>query len=420
MPVFSYEAMDSRGRAVRGEVEAASPDDAGAKLRQQGLFPTNVKLKSAGPATAAAVKTDVESRSSFFLGRVSHKDLTVFTRQLATLLDAGLPIVRSLEILEGQMRRPLRLKYALRDIVDDVKAGATLSEAMSKFPRIFDTLYTNMIRAGEAGGVLVPILERLATFMEKSLRLRKRVKSALIYPIFVILFAGGVMFAIMKYVIPNFEKVFKDMGQGNMPQLTVMVLGVARFVQHHWYLIILAPVAVFAILKLIRLSEAGALALDRLKLSIPILGRIVAKSQTARFTRTLGTLVASGVPILDALDIIRDTTGNLVFSNVVAQVHENIRQGGTIAEQLGNSGVFDDIVVNMVQVGEETGELDKMLLRVADSYDEEVDNLVQGLVSLLEPAIIILMGVGVGFIVIALFLPLITLMTSLSKGGGAK
>ncbi len=416
MPVFSYEAMDARGRAVRGEVEAASPEDAGSRLRQQGMFPTSVRLKSAGPATAKAIKADAEKRSTFFMGRVSYGDLTVFTRQMATLLDAGLPVVRSLEILEGQMRKPLRLKLALKDIVDDVKAGATLSEAMAKFPSIFDTLYTNMIRAGEAGGVLVPILERLAVFMEKTVALRKKVLSALIYPAFVILMATGVLAAIMIYVIPSFEKVFVDLSDGgSMPMLTQLVLDTSRFMANRWYVLLAIPVVIFIIFKLIRRSESGALLLDRTQMWLPILGSVVIKSNIARFSRTLGTLISSGVPILDALDIIQQATGNKVFSNVIGQVHENIRQGGAIAEPLDQSPVFDDMVVNMVRVGEETGELDRMLLRIADSYDEEVDNVVQGLVSILEPLIIVVMGATVGTIVIALFLPLISLMNSLSE-----
>ncbi|GAB4156614.1 MAG: type II secretion system F family protein [Planctomycetota bacterium] len=415
MPVYNYDAVDARGRTIKGEVEADSREEAGAKLRQQGMFPTNVKLKSAGPATAMAIQQDTPKRGGFLLGGVGFKDLTVFTRQLATLLDAGLPVVRSLEILEGQMRKPLRLKYALQDIVEDVKAGATLSEAMAKFPSIFDSLYTNMIKAGEAGGVLVPILERLATFMEKSVKLRKRVISAMVYPAFVILIAGGVLAAIMIFVIPNFEKVFADLSGKALPMLTQTVLNVSRFMAAYWYLFLVVPFIFWGTFKLIRMSPAGSHALDRLNLWWPILGNIGVKSNISRFCRTLGTLIASGVPILDALEIIQAATGNQVFARVIAQVHDNIRQGGSVAEPLDSSPVFDDMVVNMVRVGEETGELDRMLLRIADSYDEEVDNLVAALVSILEPAIIVVLGLTVGTIVISLFLPLISLMNNLSS-----
>ncbi|MDZ7816824.1 MAG: type II secretion system F family protein [Planctomycetota bacterium] len=418
MAVFNYEAVDARGRSITGEIEANSREDASAKLRGQGMFPTNVKQVSAGPATASAVSTKTASRGKFVFGGVSYKDLTVFTRQLATLLDAGLPIVRSLEVLEGQMRKPLKLKYALQDIIEDVSAGATLSEAMQKFPKIFDSLYSNMIRAGEAGGVLVPILERLADYMEKNVALRKKVLSALIYPAFVITIAIGVLVAIMIFVIPNFEKVFKDLsGKESLPMLTESVLGVSRFMVNYWYMLIAIPFLIWIFFKLVRMSTTGARVLDRLNLWWPILGNVSVKSNISRFCRTLGTLVASGVPILDALEIIRSATANQIFSDLVGKVHDNIRQGGAIAEPLDNTPIFDDMVVNMIKVGEETGELDRMLLRIADVYDDEVDNLVSGLVSILEPLIIVFMGLTVGTIVISLFLPLISMMNSLSQSG---
>ncbi|MFA4987303.1 MAG: type II secretion system F family protein, partial [Candidatus Brocadiia bacterium] len=253
------------------------------------------------------------------------------------------------------------------------------------------------------------------------LKLRKRVLSALIYPTAVICVAIIIITGIMIFVIPNFEKVFKDIGGaggGNLPALTQFVLGVSRFVARNWFLIPLIPFALWGAYKLIRMNEGGALAFDKLTLMLPIFGGIAEKSNVARLARTLGTLIASGVPILEALDIIKAATANRVYAKVVLQIHENIRQGGAVAEPLANSGAFDDMVVNMVRVGEETGELDKMLLKIAESYDEEVDNLVQGFISLLEPLIIVVMGIAVGTIVIALFLPLITLMNQLSQKRG--
>ncbi len=346
-----------------------------------------------------------------FGGSVSFKQLTTFTTQLSTLQDAGLPIVRSIKILEGQCKAGL-LKRTLTLVAEDVESGATFSEALGKHPRIFDKLYVNMVKAGEAGGVLDTILRRLAEFMEKSQKLKKRIVGAAVYPVAVLSVAGLILAGIMIMVVPQFKKIFGDL-KVPLPAITEMLITGSDFLVYWWFLI---PIGVFAIIvayKMFTGHKTGKLIADKIFLSIPIFGDIIRKSSISRFTRTLGTLVSSGVPILEALAIVRNAIGNQIISNAIGAVHESIREGESIAEPLAQSGEFDDIVVNMIDVGEETGELDKMLIKIADTYDEEVDILVGSMISLLEPMLIIFMGLIIGFIVVALFVPLITLVQKL-------
>jgi type IV pilus assembly protein PilC len=365
------------------------------------------------------------------IGGVGQKQLTQFTRQLSTLMDAGLPILRSLRILE-QQQKPGLLRVALRNIGEDVEGGATLSEAMAKYPKVFDRLYTNMVAAGEAGGVLDVILQRLADFMEKAQKLKRKVIGAMIYPICVISFAMLIVTGIMYFVVPKFKTIFSDFG-AKLPGLTMLLLGMSDFMVGisrgpkgeeipmlipGWAFILIAPVFAFGFYKLIRAFKGGRYFMDVVKLKIPILGNILTKTAVARFTRTLGTLVAAGVPILEAITITKDTAGNEVYSRALSKVHDSIREGESFAAPLKATKVVDNIVVNMVDVGEETGDLDKMLMKVADNYDDEVETLVAGLVSLLEPVMVIVLGGIVGFIVIALFLPMVSLVNSLTSGGG--
>ncbi|MBN1490446.1 MAG: type II secretion system F family protein, partial [Phycisphaerae bacterium] len=341
-----------------------------------------------------------------------------FTRQLSTLQDAGLPVLRSLRILE-QQQKPGQLRLIIRGVADEVEGGATLSEAMAKQPKAFDRLYCNMVAAGESGGVLDIILQRLADFMEKAQRLKRKVIGAMIYPCVVIAFAVGIVSAIMIIVVPKFEEIFKDFGT-KLPAVTVMLITLSdwfiRGSPPGWVVIFLSPIAIVLLLKLMKKSHAGRYAVDLIKLKIPILGMILAKTAIARFTRTLGTLIAAGVPILEALTIAKDTVGNEVYARALGSVHDSIREGESFANPLRAARVCDPIVVNMIDVGEETGDLDKMLMKIADNYDEEVDTLVGGLVSLLEPIMVVVLGGIVGFIVIALFLPLVTLINSVSGG----
>ena len=408
MPAFAYEALDAQGRSVKGDVDARSENEAAEKIRRKGLFPTRVQAMAGGGKAAAAGGPAPGRTPKFVVGRVGQKALTQFTRQFATLMDAGLPIVRSLDILSNQQKSGL-LKGTLIQIREDVEGGSSLSESMSRHPKVFDRLFVNMIKAGEAGGVLDTILVRLAEFREKSLRLRNQVIKAMIYPAAVIVIAGSILFLIVAMVIPQFAEMFREM-EMDLPALTSILIGVTDVMRAWWFLFPAIPLGIWLAYKLIGMSPQGRYLVDKIKLHVPVFGIVTKKSSVSRFCRTLGTLIASGVPILEALTIIKGATGNAVVSNAVGEVHNSIREGDTIAEPLRHSGVFDDIVVNMIDVGEETGELDRMLIKVADNYDEEVDALVGGMMSLLEPFLIIGMGLMVGFIVIALFLPLIKLM----------
>lgn len=351
-----------------------------------------------------------------FLDRVDESELTRFTTQLSVLQDAGLPIVRCLKILEGQMR-PGLFKRTLMAVTEDVEAGSPLSEALGKHPSVFDGLYTNMVRAGEAGGVLDTILLRLAEFKEKSIRLRNRVKSAMIYPVVVISLASLILAGIVMFVIPKFEEIFKEIGTKGLelPALTVFMQDFSRWLTkgYGWvYIVAFLPV-LYVAYRLFRGTAGGRRTLDRVRLRAPVFGGIIRKSLVARFARTFGTLISSGVPILEALNIVRGAIDNVVVQSAIDRVRDSIREGEGIAAPLGASGVFDDIVVNMVDVGEETGELDKMLIKVADNYDEEVDNSVNGLVSILQPLLIVFLGGAVFVIVLSVFLPMLQLINTL-------
>jgi len=356
--------------------------------------------------------------------KVGDKPLTLFTSQLAILQDAGLPIVRCLKILEGQMKVGY-FKWVLANVRDEVESGSPLSDAMGKHPGVFDELYVNMVKAGEAGGVLDTILNRLAEFKEKAQRLRKRVVSASVYPIVVLFVATGILMFIMIFVVPKFEEVFRQIGKGELPAITQALQKLSSwligregpFPGAGIVYILLFIVLMIVVFRFIKITRAGKQFFDRLKLNLPLLGTLTRKTIVARFSRTFGTLIQSGVPILEALNIVRDSIDNVILRNAVTRVHDAIREGENIARPLGESGIFDDIVVNMIDVGEETGELDRMLLKVADTYDEEVDLAVASLVSILEPMLIVVMGIAVGFIVVALFLPLLKIVDSISQGG---
>jgi type IV pilus assembly protein PilC len=417
MPTYKYEAMNSSGQEVSEELEAGSSEDAIARIRQKGLFPTKVKEKAAKKKVGKK-RDDTGSGQArklpFAIGGVSTKQLTAFTRQLSTLQDAGLPILRSLQILE-QQQKPGLMKAIIGAVAEDVEGGGSLSDAMSRYPKAFDKLYTNMVAAGEAGGVLDLILARLAEFMEKAQKLKKKVIGAMIYPAVVISIAIGIVTMIMIFVIPKFEQIFKDF-KTELPGITKVLLGISRwFAQDYgWAYVLFAPIGIMLLIKLIRISEGGRYAVDLVKLKIPILGSILAKTSIARFTRTLGTLISAGVPILDAINITKETCGNEVYSRALARVHDAIREGESMADPLRATKVCDAIVVNMIDVGEETGDLDKMLMKIADNYDSDVDVLVGSLISILEPVMVVVLGVIVGFIVIALFAPMISLIQTVS------
>ncbi len=414
MPVYQYEAMDNRGLEVKDTVEAESEAEAHAKIRERGFYVTRIqeqdrrRTKKAAPARRPAT----QKKRTVSFGKVKQKHLTTFTRQLSTLQDAGLPILRSLRILEGQAK-PGPLKNALLGVIEDIESGSTLSEAMAKQPKCFDNLYVNMVKAGEAGGALEVILQRLAEFKERSQSLKRKVKGAMIYPIAVITVATAIVGFIMYYIIPKFEEIFAGFDT-ELPQITVLLINMSHAVVDYWYLGPAIPLGIYILIKIIKKNKTGAYVIDLISLKIPLLGMILEKSVVARTSRTLGTLISSGVPILEALIITRDTAGNAVFVRAFDHIHAAIREGESIAVPLKESRIVDDLVVNMVDVGEETGALDSMLYKIADVYDEEVAVLVEGLVNLLEPLMVVILGLIVGFIVIALFFPLIELINNLS------
>jgi len=409
MPVFACEAIDANGQKVTREINASSKDDAIKQIRSQGLRPTRIAVKAKPPGEAGEEKK--KKKGIILFDRVKQAQIVTFTSQLSTLQDAGLPIVRSVKILEAQ-QRPGKFKDQMAAVAEDVEGGSTFSEALAKFPKSFDKLYVSMVKAGEAGGVLDVILNRLAGFMEKSQKLRKRVKGALIYPAAVLTVAGLILFFIMIYVVPSFQTMFRDLGQ-KLPAMTQVLLNISQAIKKYWFLLPGIPFTIWVIVKLVTRSPRGRILIDRLKLNLPIFGTIIKKSSISRFCRTLGTLIASGVPILEALRIVKDAIGNVVISSAIEEVHGSIREGDTIAGPLRQSGIFDELLVNMIDVGEETGELDKMLVKIADNYETDVDVAVEGMSSLLEPLLIVGMGGAVGFIVIALFLPLIEIIKSI-------
>jgi type IV pilus assembly protein PilC len=416
--------MNSSGQEVKDEIEAGTSDEAIAKIRNKGFFPTKIKEKAvkkgAKKKKEEAASLTPTRKMPLAIGGVPQKQLVAFTRQLSTLQDAGLPILRSLQILE-QQQKPGLLKAIIGGVADEVEGGGTLSDAMSKYPKAFDKLYVNMINAGEAGGVLDLILARLADFMEKAAKLKKKVIGAMIYPAVVISIAVGIVSMIMIFVIPKFEEIFRDFGT-KLPTVTVVLLKISRWFanDYGWAYIIAFPFVFFMLLRLAKMSQGGRYAVDAVKLKIPILGGILSKTAIARFTRTLGTLISAGVPILDALNITKETCGNEVYARAIGKVHDAIREGESMADPLRATKVCDAIVVNMVDVGEETGDLDKMLMKIADNYDNDVDVLVSSLISILEPLMVVILGVIVGFIVIALFAPMITLIQSVSGAGSKK
>ena len=416
MPLYQYIALDSQGVEVKDRIEALSEKEAISKIRNMGYFPTKVRERGAEKKTTARGLARAKTRRGAG-GRVKIKAVTEFARQLSTLQDAGLPILRSLRILE-QQQKPGTFKRVIGYVADDIEGGSTLSEALAGFPRSFDRLFVNMVAAGEAGGVLDLILARVADFMEKRQKLKSRVRSAMVYPVLVLSAAFTILLLLMKYVIPRFTEVLEDMAEGEeLPKVTRIVLGVSDWIAYDygWLILLGVPFGLVFLVKIMKQFRIGRLIVDTVKLKLPVIGQLSGKIAVTRWTRTLGTLIGAGVPILDALNVTRETAGNEVYANMLANVHDSIRQGDAFANPLRQSKTVDLIVSNMVSVGEETGDLDKMLLKVADNYDEQVDVLVASLMSMLEPIMIIVLGIVVLFIVMAVFLPMVKLITTLSS-----
>jgi type IV pilus assembly protein PilC len=437
MATFQYIAKDAAGNETRGQVEAGDRNSAIAAVRAQGLFPTALgEVKSAPAAPAPAGKAKAKKAAapakksgalnkdikidiklpSWMRGKVNTKVLTQFTRQLATLVNAGLPLMRGIEVLKRQMKDP-QMVEALGGIADNIASGGTFSEALTQYPKIFDKLYVNMVKAGEAGGVLEVVLGRLAEFAEKSEKIKNKVKGAMIYPIVVLFAAVGITGFLLVAVIPKFKQVFNDMlGGAALPPITEAVMQASEFVQHNGLLIVSIVAALVVIKKIIGHTEAGAYFFDVCSLKAPVTGTLVQRTAVSRVTRTLGTLLSSGVPILQSLVIVRDTTGNRVVSKALQEVHDAVKEGEGMTQPLSQCPVFPPMVVSMVEVGEETGALADMLTRIANTYDDEVDNAVAGMTAAIEPALIIVLAVVVGTIVIAMFLPMIKIISSVSGG----
>ena len=444
MSTFQFIAQDKSGQEQRGTIEAGDRAGAIAAVRAQGLFPTAIgEVKAAVPAAGGGSAAPAASGAprhqppaapkkkgglnadlkiniqlpKFLRGKVNAKDMTTFTRQLATLVNAGLPLMRCIEVLKRQTQNP-SLKDALNGISESIAGGGTFSDALTAYPKIFDNLYVNMVKAGEAGGVLEVVLGRLAEFAEKSAKIKNKVKGAMIYPAVVLCAAIGITTFLLVMVIPKFQQVFNDiLGGAKLPAITEFVINLSHGVQHYGLQIAIGIAALIVIYKVVGKTPQGAYFYDVIRLKMPVTGTLVRRTAISRVTRTLGTLLASGVPILQALIIVRDTTGNRVVSKALQSVHDAVKEGESMAGPLAASGVFPPMVVSMVEVGEETGALSDMLTRIANTYDDEVDNAVAGLTAAIEPAMIIVLAVIVGTIVIAMFLPMIKIISSVSGAG---
>ncbi|MEC9091287.1 MAG: type II secretion system F family protein [Planctomycetota bacterium] len=468
MPTFQFKAMDAQGQEIEDIIEAQTQDEAQATIRSMGYFVTKIGVQKAEKSGSAA--TANQRRKTFAVAGAGGKTMVRFTRQLSILQDAGLPILRSLKILEGQ-QPPGALKNSLIDVCDEIEGGATLSEALAKSPKTFDRLYVNMIKAGEAGGSLELILRRLAEFKERTQSLKNKVVGAMIYPIMVVLFTVAILTFIMLYIIPEFKKMFEEF-EMKLPAITELLIELSNKIAKYWFLIPLIPASILIFLMLVRKFRAGRYGFDLAVLKIPVLGKLAEKSNLARTQRTLGALIASGVPILESLAITRETSGNAVYEKLFLKVTDSIREGETIARPMRifsktqfhpvslflwimagalpplsvllvkpdfvviagygsgaagtmmglwyllkmNTPCVEELVINMVDVGEETGELDVMLYKVADYYEEEVNTLTEGMIKLIEPLLIIFLGLTILFIVAALFLPLVSMISGLAGG----
>jgi len=417
MPTFAYTAVDAQGKTHQGTVEANNAGDAAAAIKKQGRFPTNIAETTGSKPKGKGFAFSLSLSGGSATGKVPPKVLTVFTRQLSTLISAGLPLLRSLRTLSKQEKNA-NLRKIMANLAESVEGGTTFSEALSQHPKAFNKLYVNMVKAGELGGVLEVVLTRLAEFAEKSQRIRGKVTSAMVYPIVVLTIAVGIVTFLMLFIVPKFEAIFKDMLGGRpLPAITQIIMDLSRFIQGN-FLLIAGVLVVLGVGFRFALRMPGvSAAMDNLKLKLPLFGDMLTKTSVARFSRTLGTLVSSGVPILQALQITRDTAGNERVGAAIESIHDNVKEGESMVAPMEASQIFPPMVVSMVQVGEETGQLPDMLTKVADVFEEEVDTAVAGLTSLLEPVMIVLLALIVGTIVVALFLPLITIIQDLTAGG---
>jgi type IV pilus assembly protein PilC len=426
MPSFAFVALDAQGQQISDHLEAANQTEAINLLRGRGLFPTSVKeqtaaskakdKKTATPSVKSAGKKSLSISIPFLEKKtIKSKTLMIFTRQLATLIDAGLPLLRGLTVLGKQEPDPV-LKKTISNLADSVQSGSTFSDSLTAHPKIFNKLYVNMVKAGELGGVLEVVLNRLAEFQEKAQKVKGKVQSAMMYPAIVMVIAVVIVAGLLVFIVPKFEQIFADMLGGKpLPLLTQIVVGSSRGIKDNILWLLIGGAGIVAGFKYIVATPKGSVIFDELMLKAPLFGDLTRKNAISRFSRTLGTLVTSGVPILQALNITKETAGNAVIATSISKIHDSVREGESIVRPMEASGVFPSMVVSMVDVGEETGQLPEMLLKVADLYDDEVDNAVAGLTSLMEPIMIVFLAVVVGSIVIALFLPLIGIISGLQQ-----
>lgn len=423
MANFQYIALDAKGEQTTGVIQAGTEADAISQLRGQGLYPTQVVEEGKGSLASGGKKTRSKGKAKAKSfggggGKVKPKVLMIFTRQLATLIDSGLPLLRGLTVLAKQEPNPA-LKQTINQLADSVQGGSTFSESLAQHPKIFNKLFVNMVKAGELGGVLEVVLNRLAEYQEKANKLKNKIVSAMVYPVIVMFIAVAILTFLMMFIVPKFKEMFADMEGGELPMISRVVFGFSEwmlanpFLLPNGVLIFLIAGAIWMGVMAWAKTTVGRRAVDAFKLRLPVFGDIQRKSAISRFSRTLGTLVTSGVPILQALNITRDTAGNVVISRAVEQVHDAVKEGESIVTPLQSSGIFPSMVISMVDVGEETGQLPEMLLKIADVYDDEVDNAVTALTSILEPIMIVFLAVVVGTIVFALFLPLIKVIQSM-------
>jgi len=394
MPVYTWVADTRKGKTLKGELEAANEKIARLQLKRRNLVVKKLKAKP----------KDLFENVSFLQPRVTSKDLVIFTRQFSTMIDAGLPLVQGLTILSEQMENKT-FKNILKQITRDVEGGSTMADAMRKHPKVFDNLYVNLIAAGEVGGMLDIILQRLAAYIEKSQKLKSRIKGAMTYPLVVMAIAIIVITVILVFVIPVFEDMFAGVGSA-LPAPTQFVVSLSRFMKGNIHFVIAGIIATIFLLKQYRKSKGGRKRTDAIALKLPIFGPLLKKVAVARFTRTLGTMIGSGVPILDALEVVARTSGNVILEEVIFDVRSSIAEGQTIAEPLSESQLFPGMVVQMISVGEATGALDTMLAKIADFYEEEVDVAVDALTSMLEPLLMVFLGGSIGGLVIAMYLPI--------------
>lgn len=435
MPTFSYTAMDAKGKETKGELHVANQNEALTRLKEMGYFPTKVveveKSKAKGDGKGKKGKgkdkdkkakgkgkgggMEIKIKIPFLSGKVNTKSLTTFTRQLATLVDAGLPLLRGLRVLGKQEKNPT-LKDTIEELAVAIEGGSTFSESLAGHPKVFNKLFVNMVKAGELGGVLEVTLTRLAEFAEKAEKIKGKVKAAMFYPMSVMVVAVGIVGILMTFVVPKFEAIFADMlGDEGLPAFTKLVLDISNIIKSNVLATMGSVAALVTVFKLAIKTKIGCKLKDKVMLIVPVFGPVVSKVAISRFCRTLGTLISSGVPILQSLNIVRETAGNVIIEEAVQSIHDSVKEGETIVAPMEACSVFPPIVVSMVDVGEQTGALPEMLMKVADNYEEEVDNAVSAMTSMLEPIMIVFLAVVVGSIVIAMFMPLIVLMDKLGS-----